>query len=98
MRGWYRHVDPAIQSAAEYLPTQKDLSPEPIKARAFANELANIERINQLMASAEARRDAALQSIQRRKAAFAESLRGALQNIEDAEFETIEPDGTRKQN
>lgn len=42
VRDWYRHKCPAIDNAAEYRPTQPDLSAEPIKARAFANELANL--------------------------------------------------------
>ena len=83
VRSWYRHLSPAIENAGEYLPSQPDLSKGPIRARAFARELPNIARIDQLMASAEARRDAALESISRRRAAFAEDLRRSMRELED---------------
>ena len=50
-----------------------------------------IEGLDRLTAIAEARRNAILREIDRRRAAFAQAFRDKMQDVEDAEFKTIEP-------
>jgi hypothetical protein len=62
-----------------------------VEARAFVDELANIEGLQRLIATLEARRDAALREIDRHRAVFAQLLRTKLQDIEmEGEFEPVE--------
>jgi hypothetical protein len=53
-------------------------------------ELPKIERFNQLIASAEWRRIMLLREIDRRRAIFAQKVRGEIYRIETAESKTIE--------
>jgi hypothetical protein len=57
-------------------------------ARAFAMKIKNIELIDRMIASAEARRNIALREIERHRVSVAERLRRASE-IEDAEFEEV---------
>lgn len=68
----------------------QNLSMEGITARAIASILDQIERIDRAILTAENWRNSILRQIDRRKATFAQRLRGAVDQIEDAEFETIE--------
>jgi hypothetical protein len=51
-----------------------------------------IERIERMIASAEGRRTAALQEVERRRAALARDLRRATE-VEDAQFKMVAPQG-----
>jgi hypothetical protein len=57
-------------------------------ARAFEMKIKNIELIDRMIASAEARRNIALREIERHRVSVAERLRRASE-IEDAEFEEV---------
>jgi hypothetical protein len=63
---------------------------ESVVAQATASELDKIERFNRLIASAEARRNAALHEIERHRAPFAQRLRAEIHKLDGAEFETVE--------
>ena len=52
--------------------------------------LSLIERIDDLTADAESRRNVSLREIDRRRALFGEALRRSVQDIEDGKFEVIE--------
>ena len=58
-------------------------------AKALAEQLGNIERIDRLITIAETRRNTMLREIDRRRAALSEALRRQVQEVE-AEFEVIE--------
>jgi hypothetical protein len=58
---------------------------ESVVAQATAGELHKIERFNWLIANAEQRRDALLREIERRRAVFAQKVRGSVE-FEDARF------------
>ena len=58
---------------------------------ALADKLDDIERINRLSAAAESRRNATLNELDRRRATLGEASRRSVQEIEDAQFEVIEP-------
>jgi hypothetical protein len=60
-------------------------------ANALVQKLDNIERIDRLITTAESRRDASLREIERRRAFLGETLRRSVQEIEDGQFEVIEP-------
>ena len=79
----------AIKRIESLLETQS-LSMEVITARAIANILDQIDRIDRAILTAENWRNSILREIDRHKEAFAQKLSGAVDQIEDAEFETIE--------
>jgi hypothetical protein len=62
-----------------------------LAADALAEKFDYIERIDRLTTIAENRRNGALREIDRRRAILGENLRKSVQEIEDGEFEVIEP-------
>jgi hypothetical protein len=65
-----------------------------VMAQTLRARIAEIERIDRMVAAAEARRNAALREIAHHRAHFAASLRGAAaaaDTVEDAEFEVVAP-------
>ena len=62
-----------------------------VTAEATIAKFDEIERIDHRTTIAEARRNAALRELDRHRFALAQTMRGKIQEIEDAEFETIEP-------
>jgi hypothetical protein len=60
--------------------------------------LDDIERIDRVIASAEARRNAVLREVDRHRSGLAQTLRSAMEEPEDAEFEVIENDQTSSRN
>src|SRR5262249_25358228 len=56
------------------------------------------ERIDRLIPVAESRRNASLREIDRRRAVLGETLRRSVQEIEDGEFEVIEPTAAEGKN
>ena len=59
-------------------------------ARALAFRLDEIERIDRMIASAEARRNGVLREIERHRATLGQELRRLVPHAEDAEFEVVE--------
>jgi hypothetical protein len=57
---------------------------------ALALEIDNTERIDYSISNAEACRNAVLREIDRRRATFGQALRGAAQEVEEAEFKTVD--------
>jgi hypothetical protein len=66
-----------------------------LMAEALADNLDDIERIDRLATIAETRRNACLREIDRRRAVLGEARRLSAQEVEDAEFEVIEPAPTK---
>jgi len=65
-----------------------DLTMEAVMAKTLANELDKVERIDRMIVSAEARRNAVLREVDRHRASVALTLRRAV-NVEDAQFEEV---------
>jgi hypothetical protein len=65
------------------------LSMDSVMARSVVADLGSFERIEGLIASAEARRNAALRELERYRSAFAEVLRRATDEVVDGEFENV---------
>jgi len=74
------------------------VSMDTFMAKAFPYKIDNIERIDRLATVAESRRNAALREIDRRRAVLGETLRRSVQEIEDGEFELIEPTAANGKN
>jgi esterase/lipase len=65
------------------------LSMDAVMAETLASRLDDVERIERLIATVEARLAAALREIDRHRAVLAERLRGATQEIADAEYKEL---------
>jgi hypothetical protein len=78
--------EPDVVAWMSELEANKDISMNEILASAFVR---NLDRI------AESRRNAVREIERRREIAFSRSLRGAVQQAEDAEFTIVEPASNR---
>jgi len=88
---WAAGKPEAIKSVNELLASVGS-SMDNVLAQTVAGILDKVESFNRLTASAQWRRDTLLREISRHRASFAQKARDNLPKIEDAEFETIEPD------
>jgi hypothetical protein len=95
VKQWTAQKPSAIKRVNKYLASEK-LTFDTVIARALMNQINSIERIDRSITIAEGRRTAVLREIDRRRATFAQTLRGKIHEIEDAEFETIEPTPMRQ--
>jgi hypothetical protein len=71
--------------------TRANTTIDALLINALVEKLDDIERIDRLTAIAEGRRNASLREIDRHRAALGGTLRRTVQEIEDGEFEEIEP-------
>ena len=62
---------------------------EAVRAKAFVASIDVIERIDRMVMAAKARRNAALRELERHRAALAEALRRATDDVVDADFEDV---------
>jgi hypothetical protein len=83
--GWYKREEKAVEEVEKIL-RKADLSMDVVSAVALRRSLDDVERIERMIISAEARRNAALREVARHRAAFAEDLRRSSRNVRDAEF------------
>ena len=65
---------------------------ERVTAAAWVGNIDTFERIDRMVTSAEARRNAALREIERHRTSIAETMRRASDDVLDAEFEDVAPD------
>jgi hypothetical protein len=89
IKKWVAQKPSAIKQVNRLLASAK-LTFDTVIARAVMANIGDIERIDRCITIAEGRRDRILREIDRRRAAFAQALRDKMQDVEDAEFETIE--------
>ena len=90
IKKWVAQKPSAIKQVNRLL-ASANLTFDTVIARAFMANFEYIERIDRCITIAEGRRDRILREIDRRRAAFAQALRDKMQDVEDAEFETIKP-------
>ncbi len=83
--GWYKREGEAVEEVEEVL-RGADLSMDVVTAVALRRSLDDVERIERMIVSAEARRNAVLREVARHRAAFAEDLRRSSGSVRDAEF------------
>ena len=83
--------DPAAIAEVQELVTSGKFTMDAVHTPALIDNLDWVERIDRLTTIAEGRRNAVFREIDRHRATFAQKLRGKVDDIEDAEFETITP-------
>jgi hypothetical protein len=87
--GWAVRKPDVVEEVTKTL-TSAGLTTDSIVAQTFALQVNDIERIQHLMALAEARRNATLREIDRHRQTLGQKLRRAAQQLEHGEFEVIE--------
>jgi hypothetical protein len=83
--GWAVRKPEFVEKLRSYL-RHAELSMDVVMAQALQIRLDDIERIDRMLMNAEARRNAVLREIDRHRAALADALRRAIENVRDAEF------------
>ena len=87
--GWFRGEQQAKQEVDQLL-NEADLSFDIVLAESFAAKLNEIERMDRMIAGAEARRNSALREIGRHRDAIAARLARVSEAIEEAEFAEVD--------
>ena len=87
-RRWAARDDAAMAEVNARL-AAAGLTIDAVMARTYEAKMNVITAIDGLLMKAEARRAAALRELERHRATFAQTLRRAAQDVEDAEFEVI---------
>jgi len=87
--GWAARKSDVIEEVNKTL-TSAGLTNDAILAQTFSLKVNDIERIQNMIALAEARRNATLREIDRHRQTLGQKLRRAAQQIEDVEFRVIE--------
>jgi len=87
--GWAARKSDVIEEVNKTL-TSAGLTNDTILAQTFSLKVNDIERIQNMIALAEARRNAILREIDRHRQTLGQKLRRAAQQIEDVEFRVIE--------
>ena len=86
--GWAWREPESVEKLQSYL-RQTELSMDVVMAQALHIRLNDIERIDRMIMNADASRNAVLREIDRRRAALADALRRATENVRDAEFTEV---------
>jgi len=87
--GWAARKSDVIEEVNKTL-TSAGLTNDTILAQTFSLKVNDIERIQNMIALAEARRNATLREIDRHRQTLGQKLRRAAQQLEDGEFRVIE--------
>ena len=87
--GWTKGDQDAIEKVRTLLDSS-ELTEDAIIAQAVSLKLGDIERLDRMVMTKEARRDNALQETERHRANLGARLRRAAEQVEDADFCVIE--------
>ena len=71
------------------------LTIDEVTAMTLESKLDSFERLDRMLASAEARRNNALHEIDRHRSALGAAARHAIDEVEDADFQDVETGATR---
>jgi hypothetical protein len=71
------------------------LGMDDVMAEALSSKIDTFERIDRMVASAEARRNNALREIDRHRSALGAAVRQVIDDVEDAEFRDVETSEVR---
>jgi hypothetical protein len=66
------------------------LTIDEVTAKTFESKLDSFERLDRMLASAEARRNNALREIDRHRESLGRAMRQAIDEVQDAEFRDVE--------
>ena len=78
--------------------TSANLTVEAIVAKTLSLKIDEVERIDRMIMTGEARRNGVYREIDRHRTALASAAQRAVQDIEDAEFKVVEPETVQLQN
>jgi hypothetical protein len=95
--GWAARKPNVVEEVNKTL-ASAGLSADSILAQTFSVKLDEIERIEQMAAVAEARRDATLREIDRHRQTLGQKLRRAAQELDDGQCRLIESASTSEAN
>jgi hypothetical protein len=87
--GWAARKSDVVEEVKKTL-TSAGLTIDSIMAQTFSLKLNDMERIEHMIALAEARRNATLREIDRHRQTLGQKLRRAAQQLEDGQFRVIE--------
>jgi len=87
--GWAGHRSDVVEEVNKTL-TSAGLTTDSILAQTFSLKVNDIERIEHMIALAEARRNATLREIDRHRQTLGQKVRWAAQQLEDKQFRVIE--------
>ena len=90
---WAARTPGSVDEFNEIL-TDMELSMDVVMAEALRMRLDDVESIDRLIVSAEARRNAVLREVDRHRVALADALRRASENVRDAVFTEVARDGS----
>ena len=86
----YRMKEPGAVEEVQRLLEKAGLTWDAVKAEALSLRIDDVERFNHMIVSAEKRRDATLQEIERRRATFGQKLPRAVKQVEGADYRLLE--------
>src|SRR5215217_2437421 len=95
VEAWYGRDESALKKVATSL-EQAGLTMDHVMAETLSAKLDDVERIDRMIANAEARRHVVLREIDRHRAAVAARLRAAAEEMEEGEFEEVPGQGARQ--
>jgi len=87
---WASHKPDAVAEVADTL-ARAGMTIDEVTVEMLAENIDKVERIDRMVAGAEARRNVALREIDRHRATLGEALRQAADEVLDAEFKEIPP-------
>ena len=88
VEAWYAREEAGVKEV-ETLLKQAGLTMDHVMAQTLSHKLDDIERIDRMIATTEARRHVVLREIDRHRDALAARLRAAVEAIEDGEYEEV---------
>ena len=92
VKAWYAREEDALNEVQELLDSA-GLTMDSVMSQTLSKKMNDVERIDRMLASAEARRHIVLREVDRRRAAVAARLQTAAKDIEDAEFSEVSAEG-----
>ena len=87
---WAKRDPVAVAQVDQHL-ASAGLTVDAVMAETFAARIREVDCIERMIASAEARRADALRELARHREASAAGLKAAIKKVEDAEYEDIQP-------
>ena len=94
---WAQRKPSAIKRVDRLL-ASADLTMDAVLAQTLSDNLDQVERIDRMIALAEARRNATLREIERHRATLAHALRPIIQQIEEIESQVVDTDSVEEDN
>ena len=91
---WARRIPAAVKRVDQLL-QQAGLTMDTVNAQTLSENIEAMERIERMLAALEARRNAVLCEIDRRREALARPLRRTLEQLEDVEYKVIKPNQSK---